>query len=205
MGYPRKPHQGTLGGGNVGTGGSETWIHCHGCHQRITPERLGEPCPAYRFPAFTLAELLMRLGELDVPVLLRVDPLRAADRCTILLHELRLPDTAAPLELLVTVLGALLAQDALTPISQQLKRLQAADRPWRETLAVDLSAVGKSTSTSEPGSLQKTRTTAGVPLQSVPLDRSAVGSTGGSLPSKAASPAEDAARWSATTDLGETC
>jgi hypothetical protein len=110
LGWQRKPPQGTIGGGTVGTESSETW---NGCHQRITPERRGEPCPAYRFPDITLLALVC------------VDPLRSQDRFLALLHGLRLLDTDAPLTLLIEVLGTILAQDALAPLPTHLTHLCA--------------------------------------------------------------------------------
>lgn len=197
MGWRRKPHQGTLGGGNTGNGDGETWLYCHWCHQRITPERLGEPCPAYRFPDLTLEALLWRLGELGVHVMLRMDPERLHNRFTVMLHGLRLPDTNAPLETLSTVLGAVLARDPLTPMAKQLERLR--DEDWVAELELDWSTVPQQNPTVSWPS-QHTHTTAGNTM--VSLDPAAHGSVGGMLPIESSS--TDAARqWShVATDLG---
>ena len=197
IGWQRKPHQGTLGGGTVGTEGSETWIYCHWCHQRITPERLGEPCPAYQFPVLTLEELLTRLGELAVHVMLRVDPERLQNRYTVMLHRLRLPATDAPFELLIAVLGAVLAQDPLTPLAKQLQRL--SDEDWVAKLELDLSDMPERNPTI-PWPRRRTHTTTGNPR--VTLDPAAAGTTGGPLPIEASSGTGASHRFISTTDLG---
>ena len=128
MGLRRSAHQGsaTLGGGSTGTDGSETWFYCRWCQQRITLERLGEPCPLYPFPTYTLEPLLARLGGLGIPVVIRVDPLRPEACFTVLLHGIRLPDTHQPFQVLVDALGRLLADQPTTPLVELVKRLCTA-------------------------------------------------------------------------------
>jgi hypothetical protein len=145
---------------------------------------MGEPCPAYLFPDLTLEELLTRLGELAVHVMLRVDPLRLQDRFTVLLHGLRLPDTDAPFEMLVAVLGAVLAQDPLTPLAKHLQRLQ--DEDWVAKLELDLADMPER-NPALPWPKRRTHTTTGHPK--VTLDPAATDTTGGPLPIEASSTA----------------
>ena len=73
--YKRQPHQGnSMSTTDLGSDGSESCFYCRWCGERITNERIAEPCPVYPLPAFNLRDLLRRLGALGYHVCLRVDP-----------------------------------------------------------------------------------------------------------------------------------
>jgi len=100
MGFERGRCQGSVGGGNVSLNGtSENWFYCDWCGRVVKPGESG-PCPKYPFPKFTLIDLMKKLGENNVPIMVRFDILRDSRRFTIVGPEGRIADTDNPFEAL---------------------------------------------------------------------------------------------------------
>lgn len=80
---------------NVSTNGTESTYefraYCRWCGEKLRPDN-GGPCPSFPFPAFTLVDLMQRLGEVGVSVwLCNEDDPDKGDKFTLVIrtwHEL---------------------------------------------------------------------------------------------------------------------
>lgn len=95
MEFKRGNCQGTIGGGNAGSAGINTWVYCEWCGYKIENGKT-RPCPKYPFPNFTFIELMRKLGEGGIHLIVRYDKFRKENRFTIIGPEGRMCDTDEP-------------------------------------------------------------------------------------------------------------
>jgi len=108
MGFERghcEPAQWAGGGHSVDAFGEESWSICKWCNREIPDGKDPGPCPAYPFPSFTLEDLMRRLGDGGLDVLVRVDPHRGAKRFTVVGPRGPIANTDEPFEALCTYLA----------------------------------------------------------------------------------------------------
>ncbi len=89
----------------VGEESFESWSICKWCGRVIRNGEDTGPCPAYPFPSFTLEDLMRRLGDGGLDVLVRVDPHRDAKRFTVVGPRGPIANTDEPFEALCTYLA----------------------------------------------------------------------------------------------------
>ena len=96
LGFGRKLCQGSTGWGDSD---GDDGFYCDWCDCGRSYSD-APPCPCYPFPSFTLTDLMRKLGENLIPVMVRYDIMRE-ERCfTVVGPEGRIADTDDPLEAL---------------------------------------------------------------------------------------------------------
>lgn len=83
----------------------ESWSNCKWCGQELRNGEDPGPCPAYPFPSFTLEDLMRRLGDGGLDILVRVDPHRDAKRFTVVGPRGPIANTDEPFEALCAYLA----------------------------------------------------------------------------------------------------
>ena len=95
MGFERGRCRGEIGGANVSALRFESWFYCDSCGAKVE-DYCNPICANYDFPAFDIIDLMRKLGDMGIPIMLRYDPLREHNRFTLTACGERITDCEGP-------------------------------------------------------------------------------------------------------------
>jgi len=101
MGFQRKECQGSVGGGSQDDGGTtRLWFICEWCGREIRKGEIQGFCPKQPFPRFLIEDVMRKMAQQGIDILLRADIKRNGKVFTLVGPKGRICDTDIPFEAL---------------------------------------------------------------------------------------------------------